>query len=175
MVGTFNKLLWHIPWYREYLAECEWDSNKGRVRLSLKWSRKWFLFQYFSHVLHKTTFALHFSLRNSCSLWYLLQQHRINQPRQVQDCCRITETNAVVWQKLQKLSPKTGGLSSIHSVLIPKCWLKDRWPVYKRTRKKSMAAGTYTVLLSGARSQLTSNKLLYFVHKGVLAPGPRGK
>lgn len=145
--------------------------------MSLKRSRKWFLFQYFFHVCHKTIFALPCSLCNSCSLWCLLQQHRIKQPRQIRDCCRITEMNAEVWQKFQKLSPpKAGGLSNVHSAQIPKCWVKDGWPVNKRTGKKSMAAGTYTVLLPGARTQPTSSiKLAYLVPKGTLVPGPRGE
>lgn len=175
MVDIFNKLLWHIPWYRECLVECGWDSHKGRGGLSSKGSRRCFLFQYFSHVSHKNMFAPHRSLCNPCSLWCLLQQHRIKQPRQIQDCCRVTEMNVVeVWQKCQKLSPpKAGDLSSVHSMQIVKCWVKDGWPVNKRMWKKSMAAGTYTVLLPGARP--TSSKLAYLVHKGVLVPGPRGK
>lgn len=49
----------------------------------------------------------------------------------------MTEFNVEVWQKFQKLSPpKASGLSSVHSVQVPKCWVKDGWPVNKGTGKK---------------------------------------
>lgn len=81
----------------------------------------------------------------------------------------FTKFNVEVWQKFQKLSPpKAGDLSSVQSVQVPKSWVKNEWPVNKRTGKKSVTEGTHTVLLPGARSQSTPSKLDF--HKRV-SPG----
>lgn len=157
VVDTLNKLLWCIPWYKECLVECGWDSHEDSGGLSLKWSKNICISILFSYTSQKYVCI-------TLSFMQALQLLVLNTAAQ-------NEKNTVGFRtvaELQKWMLGSGKNSiniyhqrlevfRVHSMQILKCRVKDGWPINKGIGRDQWQQRPS--LLSGVRSQPSSTKL----------------